>query len=90
MIENNLDEITERITNITPANWEIDISFDDMFIYVRRKEEKPMRKSDLIFFENAAKDIAKLVVEIKQLREVNKALKTQIIKQDVDKDLRFM
>ena len=90
MIENNLDEITERITNVTPANWQIDISFDDMCVYIGRKEEKPMRKSDLIFFENAAKDIAKLIVEVKQLREVNNALKKQIIKQDVDKDLRFI
>ena len=54
-----------------------------------------MRQADITFFEEAGQDIAKLVIEVKQLREVNAALKRQIIqdtkaKNDIDKDLRFV
>jgi hypothetical protein len=90
LIENNLKEISQRIVNITPVDWEIDSSSDDTVLYVRRKNERPMKKSDIIFFENAATDIAKLVIEIKQLREVNRALKRQIIGQEFEKDIRFV
>jgi hypothetical protein len=92
MIENNLNEVSERVRNATPTNWEVDISDDNGFIYIERQDGKPMTYSDLIFFENAATDIAKLTIEVKQLREVNVALKRQIVgeTQELDKDIRFL
>lgn len=90
VIENNLNEISERLRNATPANWDIDYSFDNTCIYIHRISEKPITNSDVLFFENAATDIAKLVIEVKQLREINAALKRQLINQDIEKDLRFL
>jgi acetaldehyde dehydrogenase (acetylating) len=90
VIENNLSEISERLRNATPANWDIDHSFDNTCMYIHRTNEKPITNSDILFFENAATDIAKLVIEVKQLREINAALKRQLINQDIEKDLRFL
>ena len=92
MIENNLNEVSERIRNATPTNWRADISFDSAFIYIERENSKPMTHSDLDFFENAASDIAKLVIEVKQLREINAALKKQIVSANhaLEKDIRFL
>lgn len=90
MIENDLDEISERLRNVTPTDWNVDISTDSRYIYINSEKERPMRNSHVIFFENAATDIAKLAIEVKQLRQINLALKRQIVIQDVDKDLRFM
>lgn len=90
MVENNLEEISERLRNATPTDWEFDVSFDDLTLYTRRKNEKPVQKTDVIFFENAAVDIARLVVEVKQLRQINAALKRQLVNQEIDKDIRFL
>jgi hypothetical protein len=78
MIENNLKEISLRVRNATPADWIVDISQDESYLIIRRKNEKNMTESDIMFFENSATDVARLVIEVKQLREVNKALKKQI------------
>jgi hypothetical protein len=95
MIENNLKHISKKIQAITPVNWNVDISNDSGFLYIERKDGKMMRQADITFFEEAAQDIAKLVIEVKQLREVNAALKRQIninYQKDlgIDKDLRFI
>jgi hypothetical protein len=92
VIENNLNEVSERIRNATPTNWRADISFDSAFIYIERENGKPMTHSDLDFFENAASDIAKLVIEVKQLREINAALKKHIVSATyaLEKDIRFL
>ncbi len=92
MIENNLNEVSERVRNATPTNWRADISSDDAFIYIERENGKPMTHSDLEFFENAASDVAKLVIEVKQLREINAALKKQIVSATyaLEKDIRFL
>ena len=90
MIENDLDKISNKIREITPTNWSVDVSDDNAFLYIERKDGKPMRYADISFFEDAATDIAKLAIEVKQLREINSALKKQIINQEVEKDLRFL
>jgi len=95
MIENDLDAISEKIQAITPASWSIDISQDARYLLVSRKDEKNMRQSDILFFEDAAKDVAKLVYEIRRLKEINVALKRQIVKDlenknNIEKDLRFL
>jgi hypothetical protein len=95
MIENDLNYISNKILSIAPVNWEVDISYDSGFLYIERKDGKMMRQADITFFEEAGQDIAKLVIEVKQLREINAALKRQIIqdtkaKNDIDKDLRFV
>ena len=95
MIENDLDAISEKIQAITPASWSIDISQDARYLLISRKDEKNMRQSDILFFEDAAKDVAKLVYEIRRLKEINVALKRQIVKDlenknNIEKDLRFL
>lgn len=95
MIENDLKFISKKLQSIAPINWQVDISEDSGFLYIERKDGKMMRQADITFFEEAAQDIAKLIIEVKQLREVNKALKRQIVdncesKTKVDKDLRFI
>lgn len=90
MIENDLDKITQRLRDVTPTNWNVDISSDGRYIYIGSERERPMKDAHLDFFENAATDIAKLAIEVKQLREINLALKRQLVTQDVEKDLRFL
>lgn len=95
MVENDLNHISSKLQTIAPINWEINFSDDSAFLYIERKDGKMMRQADLTFFEEAASDIAKLIIEVKQLREVNTALKRQIVddcesKTKVDKDLRFI
>ena len=90
MIENNLNEISDRLKAITPINWQTDVEMDELTMLVRHKDERKITKADMSFIENAASNIASLIMEVKQLREVNLALKRQIIKQEVAKDLRFL
>lgn len=90
MIENDLNQITQRLRDVTPTDWTVDISSDGTYIYINSEKERPMKDAHLNFFENAATDIAKLAIEVKQLREINLALKRQIVSQDVEKDLRFL
>jgi len=99
MIENNLNEISEQIQAIVPVNWVIDISSDSRALIITRRDEKNMKWSDINFFDDAASNIAKLIIEVKQLREVNAALKRQIVKAEsakieetiaLEKDLRFL
>ena len=95
MIENNLKHISEKLQEIAPINWNIDISNDSAFLYIERKDGKMIKQAEITFFEEAAQDIAKLIIEVKQLREVNAALKRQIVqdwetKLKVDKDIRFI
>lgn len=95
MIENNLSFISKKMQSIAPIDWKIDISDDSAFLYIERKDGKMMKQAEITFFEEAAQDIAKLLIEVKQLREVNSALKRQIIqdcktKNSIDKDLRFV
>lgn len=96
MVENDLNHISRKLQTIAPINWEIGFSDDSAFLYIERKDGKMMRQADVVFFEEAASDIAKLIIEVKQLREVNAALKRQIVKETdekaskIDKDLRFI
>lgn len=89
MIENNLNEISDRLKAIAPINWQTDVDMDDLSMLLRHKDERKITKADMEFIENAASDIAALIMEVKQLREVNLALKKQIIGH-VEKDLRFL
>lgn len=90
MIENDLDKITQRLRDVTPTDWSADISSDGRYIYINSEKERPMKNAHIDFFENAATDIAKLAIEVKQLREINLALKRQLVTQDVEKDIRFL
>lgn len=95
MIENNLQEISQKLQQIAPIDWKIDISNDSAYLYIERKDGKMMKQAEITFFEEAAQDIAKLIIEVKSLREVNHNLKRQIVddyenKIKVDKDLRFI
>lgn len=95
MIENNLEEISQKLQQIAPIDWKIDISNDSAFLYIERKDGKMMKQAEITFFEEAAQDIAKLIIEVKRLREINHNLKRQIVndyenKIRVDKDLRFI
>lgn len=89
MIENNLNELSSRLKEIAPINWQTDVEMDERTMLVRHKDERPIANADIEFVENAASNIASLIMEVKQLREVNLALKRQIIDQ-VEKDLRFL
>lgn len=95
MIENNLEEISQKLQQIAPIDWSVDISDDSAFLYIERKDGKMMKQAEITFFEEAAQDIAKLIIEVKRLREINHNLKRQIVndyenKIRVDKDLRFI
>jgi len=95
MIENNLQQISQKLQQIAPIDWKIDISNDSAYLYIERKDGKMMKQAEINFFEEAAQDIAKLIIEVKSLREVNHNLKRQIVddyenKIKVDKDLRFI
>lgn len=90
MIENNLDEISQRVRAVTPVDWQIDTEMDDLTMLIRHKNERKITNSDIDFISNAGTDIASLVIEVKQLRDINRALKRQVIVQEVEKDLRFM
>jgi len=95
MIENNLEEISQKLQQIAPIDWSVDISDDSAFLYIERKDGKMMKQAEITFFEEAAQDIAKLIIEVKRLREINHNLKRQIVndyenKIKVDKDLRFI
>lgn len=95
MIENNLQEISQKLQQIAPIDWKIDISNDSAYLYIERKDGKMMKQAEITFFEEAAQDIAKLIIEVKSLREVNHNLKRQIVddyenKIKFDKDLRFI
>lgn len=95
MIENNLEEISQKLQQIAPIDWKIDISNDSAYLYIERKDGKMMKQAEITFFEEAAQDIAKLIIEVKRLREINHNLKRQIVndyenKIRVDKDLRFI
>ena len=95
MIENNLQQISQKLQEIAPIDWKIDISNDSAYLYIERKDGKMMKQAEITFFEEAAQDIAKLIIEVKSLREVNHNLKRQIVddyenKIKVDKDLRFI
>lgn len=78
MIENNLNEILERLQGITPANYEVDFGHEDLYLIINWPKEKALDEKHRVFFKNAAIDIAHLVVEVKQLRQVNTQLKRQI------------
>ena len=95
MIENNLEEISQKLQQIAPIDWKIDISNDSAYLYIERKDGKMMKQAEITFFEEAAQDVAKLIIEVKRLREINHNLKRQIVndyenKIKVDKDLRFI
>lgn len=81
MIENDLDEIAERLRSITPANYVVDFGYDDLYLIINWPDEKPLNKIHGKFFQEAANDIAKLIIEVKQLRQVNKSLKRQIVEE---------
>jgi hypothetical protein len=78
MIENNLSEIAERLRGITPANYEVDFGHENLYLIINWPKEKALDDIHRDFFKNAAVDIAQLVVEVKQLRQVNAQLKRQI------------
>jgi tRNA isopentenyl-2-thiomethyl-A-37 hydroxylase MiaE len=88
MIENNLNEISDRLKAITPINWQTDTEMDELTMLVRHKDERKITNADMEFIEKAASDIAGLIMEVRQLREVNVALKKQILTH-VEKDIRF-
>jgi hypothetical protein len=92
MIENNLNEISDRLKAIAPINWQTDIEMDELTMLVRHKDERKITQLDMEFIENAASNIASLIMEVKQLREVNVALKRQIVTQvnEIKNDLRFI
>ncbi len=105
MIENNLKEISEKLQAIAPIDYIVDISFGGDHIIIRRSDDKLMKQSDIIFFEESHKDIARLIMEVKSLREVNAQLKRLLVDQienekctcsdsspstNLDSDLRFL
>jgi hypothetical protein len=102
MIENNLKEISEGLQAIAPIDYIVDISFEGDHIIIRRSDDKLMKQSDITFFEESHKNIAKLLIEVKSLREVNAQLKRLLVKEvdkignsyesntSVDGDLRFL
>ena len=105
MIENNLKEISQGLQAIAPINYIVDISFEGDHIIIRRSDDKLMKQSDITFFEESHKNIAKLLMEVKSLREVNAQLKRLLVKEvdegctcgnsyepniNLDSDLRFL
>jgi hypothetical protein len=78
MIENNLNEIAERLRGVTPANYEVDFGHEDLYLIINWPKEKVLEEKHREFFKNAAIDIAQLVIEVKQLRQINSQLKRQI------------
>lgn len=85
MIENDLDEIAERLRAITPANYHVDFGYDELYLIINWEKEKKLSKMQAQFFTEAPNDIARLIIEVKQLRQVNKSLKRQIVESlDID------
>lgn len=78
MIENNLGEIAERLRGVTPANYEVDFGHENLYLIINWPKEKALDDNHREFFKNAAVDIARLTIEVKQLRQINAQLKRQI------------
>ena len=55
MIENNLQQISQKLQEIAPIDWKIDISNDSADLYIERKDGKMMEQAEINFLEEAAK-----------------------------------
>lgn len=72
-------QIAKRLREATPTNWIVEVGREGFYVSIRRDNEKDMTQADVEFFENAASDIASLIIEVKKLRDKNAALQRQII-----------
>jgi cell division septum initiation protein DivIVA len=75
----DIEQISRRLRNATPANWIVDVAENDFYLIVRRDNEKNVTDADIEFFDNVASDVAQLISEVVRLRDKNAALQRQII-----------